>query len=370
LNFSCNRSLLDNALSHAGRAVSSRCSVEILKGTLHLECKDGTLTVTGNDLELGIMAALPVQVRQPGAAVLDAHMITEIAHRTDGDEIALSVDGRRQATVTSGDSEFSFPCLPAEDYPALPSLEGFRTLEMPQAALKRQIAQTLFSVSVSEGKGLYTGALLDVEPGRLTVVALDGHRLALRREAVLSDETYRCVVPGNALRELERMLTPDEEASVTLRVGAKHLLARLPGRTLIARLLEGAFLNYQNAIPQDSAYVYGVDAKSMLGGLDRVGLLISEQIKNPVRLLFSQDRLRLLCQTALGRARDTLPVSGNGAMEIGFNHRYLTEALRRMEAERFRLETAGPNAPCLLLPEGDENALFMVLPVRLTTEGD
>lgn len=366
--FTCERTLLNDALTHAARAVSSHATVDVLKGIL-LECRDDTLVVTGNDLELGIVASLPAEVQEPGAAVLDARMFCEMARRTAGETVTLSVNERHLATVTSGLSSFDITALPADNYPALPDVEGLRTLELPQAALKRQLSQTLFAVSDSDSKGIHTGALFDIETDKLTVVALDGHRMALRHEPVVSDEAYQFVVPGTSLRELERMLESDDEATVTLHIGARHLLAKLPGRTVVTRLLEGEFLKYKNAIPQAAAFTAGVEVKAMLGGLERVGLLITERLKNPVRLTFDNNRLQLFCQTPLGRAQDDLPIEGGDELEIGFNHRYLLEALRRMDSERFRFEVSGALAPCLLLPEDDENSLFMVLPVRLKADG-
>lgn len=361
----CERTLLNDALNHAARAVSSRASVDILRGIL-LECRGGELIVTGNDLEFGIVATLPADVQEPGAAVLDAKMFCEMVKRCPGDEVTITVGEKMAASIESGLSRFDIMGLSADQYPSLPEVSELRSLEVPQATLKRQISQTLFSASDSGSKGIHTGALFDVETDKLTVVALDGHRMALRHETVVSNEAYQFVVPGATLCELERMLESSEDATMTLRVGARHVLISLPGRTVVSRLLEGEFLKYKNAIPKDCEFSSVIDVKSMLRGLERVGLLITERLKNPVRLTFGGGRLQLFSQTPLGRAKDDLPTDGyRGDLEIGINHKYLIEALRRMDSDRFRFETASVLSPCILTPEDDENALFMVLPVRL-----
>lgn len=360
----CRRDALNNALSSAARAVSAHATVDVLKGVL-LEAKDSKLTITGNDMELGIVAVIDAEIKTEGSAVFDAKMICEMVRRVSGETVSIEVNERYLATISSLDSVFDINALSSENYPILPEVGGLRSLTLTQPALKRQLGQTLFSVSESESKLVHTGALFDVEPGFLTVVALDGHRLALRREPVSSDETYSFVIPAASLRELERLLENDEESEVTLQIGPRHVLARLDGITIVSRLLEGEFLKYRNTIPKDLGFKAVIDVKPFTQALERMGLLITEKLKNPVRLVFESGRLTLRCQTGLGRAQDVLFCEGGGEMEIGFNHRYLLDALRRAESDRFRFETSGPLSPCLLLPEDDEDTLFMILPVRL-----
>ncbi|MCL2004117.1 MAG: DNA polymerase III subunit beta [Oscillospiraceae bacterium] len=361
----CRQDLLNTALGNAARAVSARAVGEMLKGLL-LECKDNTLTVTGNDLEMGIVAVVPAEVKTPGAAVLDARMICEMVRRAPGEEIEISVSERHMTNIKCGASVFDVTALPAENYPVLPEVSSLRSLTLPQAALKRLLGTTLFSVSDAETKHIHTGVLFDAEPDKLTLVALDGHRLALSRVAQegAGEESY--VLPAVSLRELERMLLSDEEAQVTLHIGSRHVLIDLTGLTLITRVMEGEFFKYKTGIPKAGGFSAVLEIKPLIQALERVGLLITEKLKSPVRLTFSDGKLTIGCQTALGRAQDDLACECGDEMEIGFNHRYLLDALRHMEGERFRFETSGPISPCLLLPESDEDTLFMVLPVRLS----
>jgi DNA polymerase-3 subunit beta len=361
----CRQDLLNTALSHAARAVSSRAVGEMLKGIL-LECKDGSLTVTGNDLEMGIVAVVPAEVKVPGAAVLDARMICEMVRRAPGDDIEISVNERYMTNITCGASVFDVTALPAENYPVLPEVSSLRSLTLPQPALKRLLGMTLFSVSDAETKHIHTGVLFDAGTDALTLVALDGHRLALSRAEQQSAEEESYVLPAVSLRELERMLGGDEEAQVTLHIGSRHVLIDLGGLTLITRVMEGEFFKYKTGIPKTGSFTASLEIKPLISALERVGLLITEKLKSPVRLNFSDGKLTVGCQTALGRAQDDITCACEDELEIGFNHRYLLDALRHMDGERFRFETSGPISPCLLLPESDEDTLFMVLPVRLS----
>ncbi|MDR1669519.1 MAG: DNA polymerase III subunit beta [Oscillospiraceae bacterium] len=361
----CEQTLLNTALGHAARAVSSRATAEMLKGIL-LECKDGSLTVTGNDLEMGIVAVVPAEVLTPGSAVLDARMICEIVRRAPGGDITLSVSDRYMAHIECGASVFDVTALPAENYPVLPEVTGLRSLTLAQADLKKLLNMTLFSVSDAETKHIHTGVLFDAEPETLTLVALDGHRLALSRAARNGEEAFSAVLPASGLRELERMLEGDEEANAVMQIGARHILTDLNGLTLVTRVMEGEFFKYKTGIPQENSFSAVLEIRPVIQTLERVGLLITEKLKNPVRLLFSEGKLTVNCQTALGRAQDDIPCECEGELEIGFNHRYLLDALRHMAGERFRFETGGAVSPCLLKPESDEDTLFMVLPVRLS----
>lgn len=361
----CRQDLLNNALSRAARAVSSRAANEMLKGLL-LECKDGSLTVTGNDLEIGIVAVVPADVSVPGAVVLDARMICEMVRRAPGEEVELSVNERYMAHVQCGASIFDVTALPAENYPVLPEVSGLRSLTLRQTEFKKLLNMTLFSVSDAETKHIHTGVLFDAEPEQLTLVALDGHRLSLSRLSAPCEETFTTVLPAAGLRELERMLEGDEEALITLHIGARHVLCDLTGITLVTRVMEGDFFKYKTGIPQNGSFSAVLDIKPLAQALERVGLLITEKLKNPVHLAFSEGRLTVSCQTALGRAQDDIPCECGSDLTIGFNHRYLLDALRHMEGERFVFETGGSVSPCLLKPESDEDTLFMVLPVRLS----
>ena len=364
MKFECDRQALSRAVGAAIRGVNAKASVDFLRGLL-LRCTGDAVTITGTDTGMGITATLEANVITPGAVVLDAHILSDIIKRASGSDVAISADDKLQTVICSGDAEFSIAGLSAQDYPALPEVEGLRTLTLSQTTLKKQIGKTIFSASDQETKAIHTGVLFDVAPESLTLVALDGVRLALRREAVEADEEYSFVVPAASLRELERMLEEDEEATVSLHIGDRHMLAELPGVTLVSRLLEGKFLAYKNAIPPTREFTYKMDTKAMRGALERVSLIITEKQKSPVRILFSDGQAQVSCTTAIGRAVDVVSYEGGGDIEIGFNPRFLLDALRRADGDTFRFEAAGPLAPCLILPDDGEDTVFMVLPVRL-----
>lgn len=367
IEFTCERDLLCDALTSASRASSSRPHADGTPRSLHVVAEKGTLTVTGSDMDFSLTTSLPAQVRAEGACLIDAKMITDIVRRLNGEEVGIRVDDQYQTVISCGQSEFTIMALSADRYSPLPPVEHPRVMEFSQAGLKKLIGLTVFAVSTSESKGIHTGVLFDLTGDTLTLVALDGHRMAVARMPM---ETEICdfVVHASPVAEIERLLSAEDEPIVTLQIGRNYALFDLGGTQIVARLLEGEFLKYKNSIPSVSTLSAVVDTRKMIQSVERVSLLISDKLKNPLRLKFSEDSLHMSCATGLGKAWDVLPVESGGEMEIGFNNRYLLDALRHATDETLRLQCNGPLAPMLLLPpEGDEY-VFLILPVRLSVE--
>ena len=241
-------------------------------------------------------------------------------------------------------------------------------LVIGQPVLRSMIAQTLFAVSDNESRPIHTGSLFEVDDAGLTVVSVDGYRLALRREAVEEKKgagSFSFVVPGSALSEVEKICSGEE--SVTVIQGARHIMFRTGDTVLVCRRLEGDFLAYRSAIPRNNSIQVEVEARALLSSIDRVSLIISEKLKSPLRCVFGDGVVSITTKTAIGDAADQCATAGDGGgLEIGFNNKYLMDALKAAPADKLRMEFTSGVAPCVILPaEGDENFVYMVLPVRL-----
>ena len=230
------------------------------------------------------------------------------------------------------------------------------------------ISQTNFAVSDNESRPIHTGALFETGDGELTVVAVDGYRLALRREVLKNDDTSELsfVVPGDALTEVERILT-DGEDRITIKLGSKHIIFDFENTRLISRRLEGDFLNYKNSLPQQANYKLVIEKDELISAVERVSLIISDKLKSPVRCIFGDGVVKLHSVSALGKANDECVITGDGEnLEIGFNDKYLLEALKAAPADDVTLELNSGVTPCIISPADDSNNfLYMILPVRL-----
>ena len=366
MKFSCEKALLQAAISTTSRAVSPKSSIPALEGILLEAGSD--LRLTGYNLETGIRTIVPADIREEGTLVLGARLFGEIVRKLP-DEIVTFQSENYMVNIKCGMSEFNILGTDPEEFPELPTVEYQNSLILPQSRLKAMISQTLFAVSDNESRPIHTGSLFEVDSNGLTIVSVDGYRLALRHEAIDKKEgaeTFSFVVPGAALSEVEKICSDvDEPASVTQ--GARHVMFKVGDTMLVSRRLEGEFLAYRQAIPRNNTIHVEGETRALLSSIDRVSLIISDKLKSPLRCVFDSNLLKISTKTAIGDAYDECPLSGDGGgLEIGFNNKYLMDALKAAPADKVRLELTTGVSPCVILPtEGEENFLYMVLPVRL-----
>ena len=366
MKFSCEKALLQAAISTTSRAVSPKSSIPALEGILLEAGSD--LRLTGYNLETGIRTIVPADIREEGTLVLGARLFGEIVRKLPDDIVTFQSENY-MVNIKCGMSEFNILGTDPEEFPELPTVEYQNSLILPQSRLKAMISQTLFAVSDNESRPIHTGSLFEVDSNGLTIVSVDGYRLALRHEAIDKKEgaeTFSFVVPGAALSEVEKICSDvDEPASVTQ--GARHVMFKVGDTMLVSRRLEGEFLAYRQAIPRNNTIHVEGETRALLSSIDRVSLIISDKLKSPLRCVFDSNLLKISTKTAIGDAYDECPLSGDGGgLEIGFNNKYLMDALKAAPADKVRLELTTSVSPCVILPpEGEENFLYMVLPVRL-----
>lgn len=367
MKFTVQKNHIAEAVSNIQRAVSTKTSIPALEGIL-LSVSADTLELCAYDLELGITTSIPAQVAEEGKAVLSAKIFSDIVRRTPDDSITVSVDEKNMASIESGYSLFSIIGIPAVEFPELPKLTDATAIQLPGNVLKSMIRQTVFAVAESDAKPIHQGSLFSLEGGRLDVVSVDGYRLAKRTEAVEFDKDISFVVPGKTLSELLRLLK-DTDEPVAISVGSRHILFNAGNYTVISSLLEGEFLNYRAAIPAEGKTEVVMRTREAIESVERVSLLITDRLKSPIRCVFSQNEVKLLCTTSMGRASDQLEVNLTGDdVEIGFNNRYLLDALRNTECDEVRVQLSGPLSPMKVMPKEGESFLFLVLPVRLKND--
>lgn len=366
MKFSCEKALLQNAITVAIRATAAKSPIPALEGLL-LEATSA-LQISGYDLKTGIRAHVPAEVAKAGSVVLNARLFAEIVRRLPDDFVTVTVDENCSALITCGMSEFHIVGSSAEDYPELPQVDRENSITLPQGTLKSMIAQTIFAVSDNEVRPVHTGSLFDIENKVLTMVSVDGYRLALRREKLEETELENgsFIVPGAALSEVEK-ICEDSEEPVVITVGGKHIMFSIGDTVVISRRLEGDFLNYKQAIPKESKYVIRADRRSLIASVERVSLLINDRLKSPIRCLFGDGQVNFLTTTALGRASDFCKTEGNGeGLEIGFNNKYLLDALKAAGVDALSLQMNNGISPCVLVPaDGGDSFAYMILPVRL-----
>ena len=354
MKFTCEKALLQNAIAVTSRAVAQKSTIPALEGLL-LHAEEEGITVSGYNMQTGIRAKVSAGVEETGDIVLNARLFGDIIRRMADDMVTFTAGEKQQVRLCCGDADFEIPGLSAADYPDLPEVEDEYAVSLQRKVLRSMIEEVAFAVSTNESRPV-------------TMAAVDGFRLAVRKEPLekLEGGAFSFVAPGSALNEVKGICGDVEDlAEITL--GKRHILFTVGDVELICRRLEGEFLDYRNAIPRKNPIQVTVETKALIESIDRVSVVISDKLKSPVRCRFEEDRVLLSAKTGNGEAKDVCRLEGDGEeLEIGFNNRYLMEALRYAPADTVRIELNTSVSPAIIVPTDEkDNFLYMVLPVRL-----
>ncbi len=366
MKFTCEKGLLQAACAIASRATASKSPIPALEGLL-IEAR-ADVKITGYDLKEGIYTNIQADVVQGGSIVVGSRFFGEMIRRLPDGIVTVTTDSNNGVKVKCGKSEFNFMGISAEDYPEMPMLDVLNTISLPQKILRSMINQTIFAVADTDVRPIYTGTLFEVQEKTLTLVSVDGYRLAKRSEKLEDAKMENCsfVVPGAALSDVERICLDSDDA-VQISVGAKHVAFFVGDTVIITRRLEGEFLNYRRSIPEMFRTLIQVDRSELMSVIDRVSLIISEKNSSPVRMSFGDGSIDCYCVTPFGKAEDVCTCEGSGGgLEIGFNDRYLMDALKASGTDSLQICLNTASSPCVIrAADGSEGFTFMILPVRL-----
>ena len=366
MRFTCEKSMLVQGLNIASRTVAQKSSLSVLEGIL---CKaDVGLNLTGYNRETAISYQIDAEITEVGTCILPARLFGDIIRRLPEGPVTVVVDESFKVSIRSGYASFTISAESAEDYPELPDVDSGRAIHIPQNVLKDMISGTIFAVSENQGRPVHTGVKFEVSDDAVSAIAVDGFRLARRTwhpESPIG-RTLNFVVPAPGLKEVEKILTDTEDdASFTL--GPKHILYQIGNATLVCRLLEGDFLDWRKVVPTNCPVKLVANVSDLASSIERVGLIVSEKYKSPVRCVFGSQVLHLRTNTTIGAAEDQCAIAGDGKdLEIGFNVRYLADALRVIPSEEVVLELTNGLSPIVLTPAEEKyDYSYMVLPVRI-----
>lgn len=367
MKITCNKQQLVETVLNIQRAVSTKSSVPALEGIL-LKTGTNSIELCGYDLELGMTTSVEAQIEETGSIVLSARLFGDIVRRLPANIVYLSVDEKNITTIKSGASEYSIVGIPAEEYPELPVINGEESVRISHSLLKSMIRQTIFAVADNDAKPIHTGTLFELSENTLKLISVDGYRLAMREEKINCANELSFVVPGKTLSEILKLLS-DTDDELTIQIGRRHILFNIGTYTVISRLLEGEFLDYKAAIPTSFTTEVTAKTRTFIDSVERVSLLITDRLKSPVRCVFESNEIKISCSTAIGRANDEFDANADGnSVEIGFNNRYLLDALRNTEGDEVKIQLNGPISPMKIMPREGNAFLFLVLPVRLKSE--
>lgn len=363
----CEKKDLQTAVNNVSRAAPSKSPIPALEGIL-FEATREELKLTAYDTRIGIYTTLESTVMEAGCIVIPARFLSELVKRLPDGLVTIEADESFATIIRCGKTEFHVMGLDPESFPELNVVDAVQNIGIPEDILKSMINQTIFSVSTSESRPLYMGVLFEVGVSDLTLVAVDGYRLAKRSEQLENARMDPCsfVIPGTSLNEVERLCSADKKDEVMIALGEKHASFSIGNTVLITRRLEGEFMNYKKSIPSSFRYEILVEREEMIRVIDRISLVIKDKQTSPVKMIVDDGELQFYCTTPFGHAEDSCICEGSGeGMRIGFNDRYFMDALKAASDEKIRVSMNTPSAPIVIEAAEGGSYLYMVLPVRL-----
>ncbi|HZJ78549.1 MAG TPA: DNA polymerase III subunit beta [Clostridia bacterium] len=368
MKFVCNTTVLSEACQNVQRAVSTKTSIPAVEGIL-IKALGNEIILTGYDLELGINTSISAKTEEGGSIIINARVLCDILRRLPDENVSFECDERYVAIIKSGEARFEIMGMPANEYPELPSVTGGFPVVLEQGVLKDMVRQTIFAVAVNDSKIVHTGIKFEISEKLIKLIAVDGFRLAIRNEVIdYSGEDLSFVVPAKTLSEVIKLLD-DDSGVVALGVGKRHIVFEIGNYNIISRLLDGEFLNYKTAIPITTQTNLKVNVRGFIESIERTSLIITDKIKSPIRCEIDNNSIRSSSITSLGTAKDKINCEVEGEpVIIGFNNKFLTDALKVCDTDEIKMKLNGPISPILILPPSGDKFLYLVLPVRLKNE--
>ena len=307
-----------------------------------------------------------IDLSEEGDIVLNARIFSEILRKMNGLQVEISADDRLNCNIKSNEATFDIMGMAATDFPEIPTVSEVNSFEIDAKLLTQLKKGTSFAAATSEGsKPILTGIDISLSGGFIQFVAIDGFRMAIKREKINTDKEFEFIVTSKAINEAVKLIEDDSEP-VKIMVGERLISFKINGYDFISRLLEGDFVNYQKTLPTSYTQKVTVNTRDLINTIERVSLLINEAFTTPVRCYFNELNVIFTCATSQGRATETFNTKLEGEnFEIGLNNHYLLDALKAIEDENINILFNGSNAGVLITPIDNDNFKYMIMPMRL-----
>ena len=364
----CMKSNLLTGVQTVSKAVPNKTTMSILECIL-IDTRSGEIKLTANDMELGIETTIDGEILDKGLIALDAKIFLEIVRKLPDNNITIETNNETyKTTITCEKAKFNIIGKSGEDFSYLPEIEKNDSVVLSQFTLKEVIRQTIFSIADNDNNKLMTGELFEINDDVLKVVSLDGHRISIRRIALKNSYgNKKVVVPGKTLSEVSKILSGDMDKDVSIFFTVKHILFEFDNTLVVSRLIEGEYFRIDQMLSSDYETKIKMNKKELLDCIDRATLLVKEGDKKPVIINITDDSMQLKMNSTVGSMDEEIDIAKEGKdLMIGFNPKFLIDALRVIEDEEIDLYMVNPKAPCFIR-NAKESYIYLILPVNFTT---
>ena len=363
----CSKTNLLNGVQIVSKAVPSKTTMSILECIL-IEAEGSTIKMTANDMELGIETTIEGNVIEKGMIALDAKIFLEIVRKLPDNDVTIDTDSSYKTTITCEKAKFNIIGKSGEDFSYLPEIERRDSILISQFTLKEVVRQTIFSISDNDNNKLMTGELFEIKGDNLRVASLDGHRISIRNIKLKNSyPDKKVVVPGKTLSEISKILGGDTDKDVSIFFTDNHILFEFDQTVVVSRLIEGEYFNIQQMLSSDYETKVRVNKKEFLNCIDRATLLVKEGDKKPIMITIMDEGMELKINSTVGSMNEEIDITKSGKdLMIGFNPKFMIDALKVIDDEEIDMYMVNPKAPCFIR-DAQENYIYLILPVNFTT---
>jgi DNA polymerase-3 subunit beta len=363
----CSKANLLKGVNIVSKAVPSKTTMSILECIL-IDASTNDIKFTANDMELGIETVIEGDILQKGIIALDAKVFSEIVRKLPDNDVIIESDSNYQVSIMCEKAHFHISGKSGEDFSYLPYIEKTDFISVSQFTLKEVIRQTIFSIADNDNNKLMTGELFEVHNNEFKVVSLDGHRISIRK--IELKENYpdrKVIVPGKSLQEISKILSGEVEDEVRIFFTSNHIVFEFDQTMVVSRLIEGEYFKINQMLSSDYETKFVINKKELLSCIDRATLLVKEGDKKPIIFRITNDNMEININSQLGSMKEEIDIEKEGKdIMIGFNPKFLIDALRVIDDENVTIYMVNPKAPCYIRDE-EQKYIYLILPVNFNT---
>ena len=365
----CSKTNLSKSINISLKAVPNKTTMPILECIL-VDASANQIKFVSNDMELGIETIVEGTIEERGIIALDAKIFSEIIRKLPDSQVTIQTDDSQNVTITCEKAKFNIPGKPGEDFTYLPVIEKDESLTISQFTLKEMIRQTIFSIAVNENNKMMTGELFEIKNGILKIVSLDGHRISIRNVQLKKQyQDKKVIVPGKTLSEISKILSGEVDDQVSIFFGQNHILFEFDKTMVVSRLIEGEYFKIDQMLSSDHETMVSINRKEFLDCIDRASLFIRESDKRPIIIQITEGSMELKINSALGSMDEQIDIEKEGKdILIGFNPKFLMDALKVIDDEVIHIYLVNPKAPCFIRDE-ERQYTYLILPVNFNQIG-
>ena len=360
----CDKSKLIEGMNIVMKAIPGKTTMMILECVV-IEVKDNQIKLIANDLQLGIETLIDGEIKQEGSVAVGAKVFFEIIRKLPSDNVSITVDEDYHMNISCGKAKFNIMAKATDEFPYLPNIVKDKNVNISQFTLKDIIRQTVFSISDNENAKVMTGELFEIHDSELKVVSLDGHRISIRKVKLnQSYDDVSVIIPGKTLIEISKIINGGMDDEVSIFFTDKHVLFEFEDTIVLSRLIEGEYYKIDKMLSTGYETKVTVNKREMLECIDRSTLLLKESDKKPVIIDVQDDYMKFAMNSAIGSMDEDIDASKEGKdILIGFNPRFLMDALRVIDEDEITMYMINPKAPCFIRDQ-EETYIYLILPVN------